>query len=184
MKKIIFTICLTIIFIGCQKSNKNNEKIVDSEIEISNNMVSLKFPLKTRCTFFMTSDSNRQFNGIDSIWNLKSDSKFDLTIKNQIGLARPILISRNSSGIIIDSLELFDEDCYVGVDSDYQPWLEIDNDLKITWIDTAYYTTISTNDDPKTKKKLEMSCKTDTVISKQEYQIEPNGQITKVANKK
>lgn len=184
MKKTILIICLTIIFIGCQNSKKDGDKVVDSEIEISSNIVSLNLPLKTRCTLFMTLDYNRQFNGIDSIWNLKSDSEFDLIIKNQNGLARPILISRNSNGVIIDSLELFDEECYIGVDSDYQPWLEIDNNLKITWVDTAYYTSISINDDPSTEKVLEMSGKTDTVISMQVHQVETNGQIIKVDNKK
>lgn len=184
MNRIKHIILLSIIFIGCQNSKKDGDKVVDSEIEISSNLVSLNLPLKTRCTLFMTLDSNRQFNGIDSIWNLKSDSEFDLIIKNQNGLARPILISRNSNGVIIDSLELFDEECYIGVDSDYQPWLEIDNNLKITWVDTAYYTSISINDDPTTEKVLEMSSKTDTVINMQIHLVETSGQIIKVANKK
>lgn len=103
-----------------------------------------------------------------------------ILLEGKRGDASPLLFTADRSGFTKDTLALFDKPCYIGVDSDYLPWIEITEDLTVIRSDTAYRSVPASGDDPSTPKLLEMAMKTDTVISIAKYKIESSGVIVKV----
>ena len=184
----ILTVSLALTALtSCVDSHKETDS--SSTVTSTQTIPTLQLPLKIRCDNFprvldSIGFSNAAYKHLaqDTSTYFGKIIKGDLTvlIKNKNKIQSPILHTVDKNGQTVDSLVLFDRLCYVGVDSDYLPWIEITNDLTVIRTDTSYYSRqIKNTDNPKTKEIYEIAITTDTTINIDRFKIDNFGKISK-----
>jgi hypothetical protein len=174
MNKNFAYILLLLSSCNSHQDTANKETVTNNSIKkIFQTIPEITLPLKIRCENI----PDRRLT--DSTIYYGKITKGDLTIllKNKINDKAPVMYSNNRAGQILDSLILFKQECYLGVDSQYDPWIEITKDLKVILTDTAYNQVSKTG---KIKGKIVTVTLTyDTTITRESFNINSSGKFEK-----
>lgn len=174
MRTLVISLFLSILF-GCNSSDINS----DRDVEISvNDTITLTAPLILNSRIFYTVDTNRILSIKDSIWKLKIDNQLAVLIKKHLTEDRLLAYTMDVNHHLVDSIVLFDRNCYIGTCSSYFPWLKISLDKKICWSDTSYYTSINPSNVVEGSVYVYMmDVHGDSIISTTTYQILKNSAL-------
>jgi hypothetical protein len=189
---LLWTIFLaSTVISSCDNSTKQADN--PSALTSIQTIPEIQLPLKIRCDNFPRVKDSINFS---TIYNrgLVSDTAtyfgkitrsewVTIIIKNRDRIQSPILYSFGKYGEALDTLVLFDKVCFVGVDSQYLPWIEITKDLRIIRTDTSYYMSHKLPDQSSPKKRYTVVTQTtDTIITTDNFFIDHIGYVQRQKN--
>lgn len=193
MLKRIQELLFVVLFLlaACKETKTDNPP---AQQLVQDRIPELKLPLKIKCddfpgirdsSYFPAFVTKEDYAAFSEYFGKITMSGFTILIKNKSTKQSPVLFTIAANGHTIDSLCLFEKTCYIGTDSQYVPWIEITDELRILRTDTQYYSLIVA-DSTRThgKEILFLKQKTDTVISNDKYKISEAGLIIKQDDKK
>lgn len=184
IQKMTFWISLFFIagVVSCdnqQETTLESSSNENAKITIPN----LSLPVKIHAVnFFQAADSMSFFifknqlkrDSLLFVGKISAD-RFNIFLKKKQGEQAPILYTADSKNKIIDTLILFERNCYVGIDSGYLPWIIINEELEILRTDTVYINNYNI-------MKGQGMVSVDTFIHIDRYQIDKSGRINKMSN--